>query len=233
MRSQPIWPSSCCTASGCCTAIFACLAYGQTAQWPTGRARVCAPSGYSDRLASLPDGRYLIEYQYRHPVGRAMLEFPAGKIDAGEPSLASAQRELREETGFVAGQWAFAGVMHNCIGYSDEHIDIWFARDLQFQGQALDDGGSFAGMPHRCQICCNAHAAAELTDAKTLTALLWLQQVHAGQWRWLVRVRSQGLSVCSMRAHSRLREQSIHLLCDFRLRIRAIAGNGVALGHAA
>lgn len=133
-------------------------------------------------VASLPDGRYLIEYQYRHPVGRAMLEFPAGKIDAGEPSLASAQRELREETGFVAGQWAFAGVMHNCIGYSDEHIDIWFARDLQFQGQALDDGEALrvyaASLPDLLQRA----RSGELTDAKTLTALLWLQQVHAGQW---------------------------------------------------
>ena len=133
-------------------------------------------------VASLPDGRYLIEYQFRHPVGRAMLEFPAGKIDAGEPSLASAQRELREETGFVAGQWAFAGVMHNCIGYSDEHIDIWFARDLQFQGQALDDGEALrvyaASLPDLLQRA----RSGELTDAKTLTALLWLQQVHAGQW---------------------------------------------------
>ena len=133
-------------------------------------------------VACLPDGRYLIEYQYRYPVRRAMLEFPAGKIDAGEPSLASARRELREETGFVARQWACAGVMHNCIGYSDERIDIWFARDMQFVGQALDDGEALqvyaASLPElmQCARC------GELTDAKTLTALLWLQQVEQGTW---------------------------------------------------
>lgn len=123
--------------------------------------------------------------------------------------------------------------MHNCIGYSDEHIDIWFARDLQFQGQALDDGEALrvyaASLPDLLQRA----RSGELTDAKTLTALLWLQQVHAPVGAGLVRVRSQGLSVCSMRARSKLREQSIHLLCDFRLRVSAIAGNGVALRHAA
>ena len=133
-------------------------------------------------VACLPDGRYLIEYQYRHPVGRAMIEFPAGKIDAGEPSLASAQRELREETGFTAREWALAGVMHNCIGYSDEQIDTWFARGLQFQGQALDEGEALqvyaASLPDLLQRVRNG----ELTDAKTLTALLWAQQVELGLW---------------------------------------------------
>lgn len=133
-------------------------------------------------VACLPDGRYLIEYQYRHPVGRAMLEFPAGKIDAGEPSLTSAQRELREETGFVARQWALAGVMHNCIGYSDEHIDIWFARDLQFVGQALDAGEALRIYAASLDDLLQRSQRGELTDAKTLTALLWLQQAEQGKW---------------------------------------------------
>ena len=130
----------------------------------------------------LDDGSYLLERQYRHPMGRMMIEFPAGKLDDGEPGLLCAQRELLEETGCVAREWAYAGVMHNCIGYSDEHIDIWFARDLQFQGQALDDGEALrvyaASLPDLLQRA----RSGELTDAKTLTALLWLQQVHAGQW---------------------------------------------------
>ena len=54
----------------------------------------------------LDDGRLVLERQYRYPVGRVMLEFPAGKIDAGEPALQCAQRELAEETGYRARQWA-------------------------------------------------------------------------------------------------------------------------------
>ena len=134
-------------------------------------------------VASLPDGRYLIEYQYRHPVGRAMLEFPAGKIDAGEPSLASAQRELREETGFVAEQWAFAGVMHNCIGYSDEHIDIWFARGLDYHQQQLEEGELLDLVTATPQELLQSMRDGLLTDAKTITCMLWLQQMLDGSWQ--------------------------------------------------
>jgi len=82
-------------------------------------------------IALLDDGRVVLERQWRHPVGRVMIEFPAGKLDAGEDRLACARRELLEETGYSAREWAHAGVMHPCIGYSDEFLDIWFARGLQ------------------------------------------------------------------------------------------------------
>ena len=72
--------------------------------------------------------------------------------------------------------------MHNCIAYSDERIDIWFARDLHFQGQALDMGELLqvyaATLP---ELLLRAQRG-ELTDAKTLTALLWLQQTSQGVW---------------------------------------------------
>ena len=58
----------------------------------------------------LPDGRLLMERQWRYPMGRAMLEFPAGKLEAGEPVLDCAIRELIEETGYRASEWARAGL---------------------------------------------------------------------------------------------------------------------------
>lgn len=132
--------------------------------------------------AQLPDGRYLVEYQYRYPMQRAMIELPAGKIDKGEEGLRCAQRELLEETGFMATQWAFAGTMHNCIAYSDEHIDIWFAKGLQHQGQKLDEGEFLqiyaASLPDLMQRVLQG----QLTDAKTISALLWMQQVESETW---------------------------------------------------
>ena len=105
-----------------------------------------------------------------------------GHVEAGESILQAAQRELREETGFTARQWAFAGAMHNCIAYSDERIDIWFARDLHFQGQALDAGELLqvyaATLP---ELLLRAQRGG-LTDAKTLTALGWRQQTSQGVW---------------------------------------------------
>ena len=56
----------------------------------------------------LDDGRLVMERQFRYAVGRVLLEFPAGKIDAGESRLVCAQRELVEETGYRAREWAYA-----------------------------------------------------------------------------------------------------------------------------
>ena len=78
----------------------------------------------------LDDGRLVVERQWRYPLARVMLEFPAGKLDPGEPVLDCAVRELIEETGYRATEWARAGLLHNAIAYSTEGIEVWFARGL-------------------------------------------------------------------------------------------------------
>ena len=90
-------------------------------------------------VALLPDGKLVLERQYRYPLRKAFLELPAGKIDPGEDILSCARRELREETGYVAEQWQYLGVMHPCIGYSDERIEIFLARNLEHVGASLDE----------------------------------------------------------------------------------------------
>lgn len=133
-------------------------------------------------VALLDDGRLVVERQYRYPMGRAMLEFPAGKLDAGEPPFECAVRELTEETGYKAREWAYAGLMHNAIAYSTEAIDVWFARGLTPGEQHLD-AGEFVDVVIASED--ELHALAlrgELTDAKTLVGLLWLARWRAGQW---------------------------------------------------
>lgn len=130
----------------------------------------------------LDDGRLVMIRQYRHPVGRVLLEWPAGKIDPGEPVLACAVRELREETGYAAREWARAGVFHNACAYSDEGIEIWFARGLT-RGATQLDAGEFievieldeADVAQRVQ-------RGEVTDMKTALGLLWLQRWRTGAW---------------------------------------------------
>ena len=130
----------------------------------------------------LDDGRLLLERQFRYPMGRVMLEFPAGKIDAGEDPLVCAVRELAEETGYRAAEWARAGILHNAIAYSTEGIEIWFARGLQ-AGQAQLDHGEFLELTTASEAELDALAqSGELTDAKTLIGLLWLKQWRAGLW---------------------------------------------------
>jgi len=130
----------------------------------------------------LDDGRVLMERQYRYPMQRVMLEFPAGKLDAGEPPMACAQRELLEETGHSAREWAYAGILHNAIAYSDEGIHICFARGLTSGPQHLDEG-EFLELTTCSVIELDLLAqSGALTDAKTLIGLLWLQRWQAGAW---------------------------------------------------
>ena len=133
-------------------------------------------------LPILDDGRLLLERQFRYPVGRVMLEIPAGKLDAGEAPLDCARRELREETGYTAREWARAGEIHNAAAYSDEVIHLWFARGLSAGERSLDEGEFIELCPLGIDDYDAKAASGEITDVKTLIALQWLQRWRSGAW---------------------------------------------------
>jgi ADP-ribose pyrophosphatase len=131
-----------------------------------------------------PDGqtRVVLERQYRYPVGQVMVELPAGKLDAGEDPLWCAQRELLEETGYRAREWARAGQMHLAIAYSTEVIHIYFARGLTPGERQLDPGeflDVFSATSDELLAWCRG---GQVTDAKTLSCMVWLQNVLSGAW---------------------------------------------------
>jgi ADP-ribose pyrophosphatase len=124
----------------------------------------------------------VLERQFRYPIGQVMIEFPAGKLDAGEDTLVCAKRELQEETGYTATLWAKAGVLHPVISYATEFIEIWLAKGLRPGERALDDGEFlevFTATPDELLAWCRQGL---VTDAKTLTGALWLQNVLSGAW---------------------------------------------------
>lgn len=125
------------------------------------------------------DGQLIVERQFRYPLRRAFIELPAGKIDPGEDELLCAQRELREETGHVAARWQHLGTMHTCIGYSDERIEVYLARELTEVGDALDEGEFLEVLRMYPADMERAIHAGEITDAKTITAL-FLGLPHLG-----------------------------------------------------
>ena len=130
----------------------------------------------------LDDGRIVLVRQFRYPIGRTIVEFPAGKLDAGEPPLACARRELAEETGYRAREWAFACEIHNAAAYSSESIWLYFARGLVAGEQRLDVG-EFLDVLSLNEAELDALAAGDgLPDVKTRIGLHWLQRWRAGAW---------------------------------------------------
>ena len=131
----------------------------------------------------LDNGALLFERQYRYPLRQVFYEFPAGKIDPGEEAFATAKRELLEETGYTAQAWRHLGVMHPCVGYSDERIEIFLANGLQQQtAQRLDHGEFLEVFEMSLENALNAVQQGRITDAKTITGLFWAEKVLNSGW---------------------------------------------------
>jgi ADP-ribose diphosphatase len=130
----------------------------------------------------LADGRLVVERQYRYPLGCALLEFPAGKLDPGETPLATAQRELREEAGYTATRWQSLGRVHSVVSYSTEAIEFFVAEDLTHVGAQLDDGEFLEILTMSIDEILGALDRGEITDAKTVAALLlYVRRLRKGR----------------------------------------------------
>ena len=134
-------------------------------------------------IAVLDNGNLLFERQYRYPLRRVVFELPAGKIDPGEAASVTAQRELLEETGYTAQEWRHLGVMHPCVGYSDERIEIFLARALQREStQRLDHGEFLEVFELSLEDALDAVRNGGITDGKTISCLLWAEKVLHSGW---------------------------------------------------
>ncbi len=140
----------------------------------------------------LDDGQVVLERQFRYPIGQVMTELPAGKLDAGENPLLCGLRELHEETGYTAAEWAYAGRMHLAIAYSTEVIHIYFARGLSLGARQLDAGEFLDVFTAPAQQLLDWCADGTVTDAKTLSCALHLANHLSGKrpmaWQSVPRV---------------------------------------------
>jgi ADP-ribose pyrophosphatase len=150
----------------------------------TGTREYIVHPGAAAMVPVFDDGRILIERQFRYPLGREFIEIPAGKIDSGETSLQTAQRELIEETGYRAEQWAFMTRIHPAIGFADELIDIYLCKGLVKTEQKLDAGEFVEIEIVTLGWLMDQLKAGRLSDVKTQISTLWLDNLYSGRWAW-------------------------------------------------
>ena len=130
----------------------------------------------------LDNGELVLERQHRYPLRRDFYELPAGKIHPGEDPLLCAQRELLEETGYIAANWRYLATLHPCIGYSDEKLVYYLAQGLVFQGAHLDDGEHLEVFTLTLAEALEWIKAGKITDNKTVSGLLWAEKLLRGEW---------------------------------------------------
>lgn len=133
-------------------------------------------------LPLFDDGTVLLERQFRFPLNRIFLEFPAGKIDRGENTLTSAKRELEEETGYTASNWQYVTTIHNAIGYSNEQLIIYLARDLQAGNARLDEEEFVQTFKVTVPQLLDWVKNGTITDVKTVIGTFWLEKIVSNQW---------------------------------------------------
>ncbi len=126
-------------------------------------------------LAKLPNGKFLIEKQFRYPYQEVIYEFPAGKCDKNEDPINTASRELEEETGYKANKVTYLGKMYPTCAYTDEVIYLYFAEDLVKTSQNLDENENVEVLEMSKEEILNLVRSGELKDAKSLCILTLIQ----------------------------------------------------------
>ena len=133
-------------------------------------------------LAVTDAAELVMERQFRYALGRDMIEVPAGKIDPGEDPLATAKRELQEETGYAADEWTHVATIHLAIGYSNEHIEIYLARGLRHVQAKVDDEEFLEVLTLPLATALDWVREGKITDSKTVSTLFWAEKTLGGGW---------------------------------------------------
>ena len=127
-------------------------------------------------ISFIDDDTVILERQYRYPKRRHFIEIPAGKLEPYEDALVTAKRELVEECGYEARDWWHIATLDPTIGYSNEVIELYGARNLVHVGAKLDEGEYLECFTAKLDDALDWVHQGIITDSKTTFALLWWKQ---------------------------------------------------------
>jgi len=143
---------------------------------PSGRTAIREVVHHPGGVVAIPvlgDGRLLLIRQFRYPLQKYILEFPAGKLDINLPPLETISREVEEETGYRARSISFETCFYTSPGIIDESIHLFVARDLEPVSQSLEEGEHITVEAYAIEECLDMVFSGEIADGKTILGVLW------------------------------------------------------------
>ncbi|MEJ2050966.1 MAG: NUDIX hydrolase [Calditrichota bacterium] len=159
--------------------------YRDEVRLPDGRTSIreyIRHPGAAVMVPFLDNGNLIMERQFRYPLREELWELPAGKIDPGESPLESAKRELQEETGYRGETFTRVGILHPCIGYSNEVIYIYMVEGLTFHRDQQDKDEFVETFEIDLDDALEAVRTGRITDAKSMVGVLWGEKFYRSEW---------------------------------------------------
>ena len=125
----------------------------------------------------LPDGKIGMIKQYRYAVKQEMIELPAGKLGKSEIPEDCALRELEEEIGYRANNLTLLTNIHPAIGFANEEMWLYLAKDLEKTEPKLDSDEFIELIPTKLEDAVEMVYNGDITDAKTIIGILWAERL--------------------------------------------------------
>lgn len=155
-----------------------------TVSFPGGRTGAREVVEYAGAVAIVPvneKGELLLVRQYRHAVGKTLLEIPAGKLEPGEEPLSSARRELLEETGFAAEYVTKLISFYSTPGFTTEELHLFLATGLTLKEQDLDEDEFIDVVPVPFERALEMIWTGEICDAKSVAGIFAAHQAKPAE----------------------------------------------------